>query len=269
MRPIPTSNAVALVLTLAAAAPAVAQQQKPDAQVAAGPVAPPAPPASLDPNIDRAFLQPTAMTQPGGSVTYNNYELLLHGVTYGITDRVQATLTALSPVTKDMPLLFAAALKGRISPTDRVHLALQGSVWLLHAASGSGGADLYSFGAGSYGTICLSADCASMLNASVNYQYADSSDSAGGAHLLIYGGALILGASDSIKLLAEATSAAGGSANSSLDNVPGFLFSYGVRFHTSRVAADVGFMKPVDTGSGSSDNFLLGLPFVSVSYRSS
>ena len=32
-----------------------------------------------------------------GSLTYNNYELLLHGLSYGITDSVQASVTVLSP----------------------------------------------------------------------------------------------------------------------------------------------------------------------------
>ena len=34
------------------------------------------------------------LRQPAGSVTYNNYELLFHGLTYAPTDRVQVSLTA-------------------------------------------------------------------------------------------------------------------------------------------------------------------------------
>ena len=70
-----------------------------------------------------------------------------------------------------------------------------------------------------------------------------------------------------VKLLGEVT--AGTSKVSGADNfstVDGALVSYGVRFHTNRIASDVGFIKPVSFSGGSSD-FLLGLPFVSVSYR--
>ena len=73
------------------------------------------------------------MTQPAGSVTYNNYELLLHGITYGITDRVQASVTVLSPIVQDMPFVGFAAVKGRIVSTERFHLALQGSLGWGHA----------------------------------------------------------------------------------------------------------------------------------------
>src|SRR5437868_15091620 len=73
----------------------------------------PAPAASSDPNIDRGFLLPTAMNQPAGSITYNNYELLLHGLTYAFTDRVQATVTVLAPIVKDMPFFGVAAVKGQ------------------------------------------------------------------------------------------------------------------------------------------------------------
>src|SRR5581483_1988102 len=198
MRPTTRSTVLTLVLTLGGAAPALAQQQ-PDAEVAAGqPAAAPPAPASLDPNIDRAFIQPTAMTQPAGSVTYNNYELLLHGVTYGITDDVQATLTVLPPITSDIPLVGAAAIKGRISPSQRLHLAAQATLGFAHVSSiendsgGTTGASAFSLGAGGYASVCLRDDCASLLNASVNYQYGVRYNHSPGAHLLIYGGSLMV-----------------------------------------------------------------------------
>jgi hypothetical protein len=274
MRLFATGIAIAVVLTLAGTRPAAAQQlQQTDAEVASGAAAPAAG-ASLDPNIDRAFIQPTAMTQPAGSVTYNNYELLLHGVTYGITDDVQATLTVLSPITSDMPFLGAAAIKGRISPLPRLHLAAQATFGVLHAGNAlndSGGTtdtNVVTLGMGGYATACLRDDCASVVNASVNYQYATNYNSAGGAHLVIYGGALVLRATEHVKVLGELTSAAGrDSSQRSFENIDGFLISYGVRFHTGALAADVAFVKPVQTSVSTTDNWALGLPFVSVSYR--
>ena len=50
-----------------------------------------------------------------------------------------------------------------------------------------------------------------------------------------------------------------------MNNLPGVLVSYGVRFHTNDIAGDVGFVKPfLDSGN---DGFLMGIPFVSLSYR--
>jgi hypothetical protein len=264
---------VAAVWALAGSSPAVAQQQ-PDAELAGASGTTP-PPASADPNIDRAFIQPTAMTQPAGSLTYNNYELLLHGVTYGITDHVQATLTVLPPIIKDMPLMGAAAIKGRVSPSPRLHLAAQGTVGFMSVSiendSGSTKpANVVSLGAGGYASICLRDDCSSLLNASANYQYAANYNYSGSAHLVIYGGSLVLRASEHVKLLGEITSAAGrsGSSGSSFSNLEGFLVSYGLRFHTTALAADVGFIKPVATsGSSTNDGWVMGLPFASVSYR--
>jgi hypothetical protein len=46
----------------------------------------------------------------------------------------------------------------------------------------------------------------------------------------------------------------------------GLLVGYGVSFHTDDIAADVGFLKPIAT-KGDDGDFLVGLPFVNVSYR--
>jgi hypothetical protein len=266
-----TVTAFATTLTLAAAGSARAQQQPAEAEVAAGPLSPSG--AAADPNIDRGFILPTAMTQPAGSVTYNNYELLLHGVTYGISDTVQATVTVLPPIVSGMPFLGGAAIKGRVSPAPMVHLAAQGMVWFLNDSSvqtDSGtttSASAFSLGVGGYASFCLRQDCASLFNTSVNYQYAAPSTGSGAAHLVVYGGSLVVRASDHVKLLAEITSAAGRNDYGSFENVPGFLASYGLRFHSTSIAADVGFIKPIVTSNHGDDPFVLGLPFVNVSYR--
>ena len=84
-----------LVLASALLPAALARAGQPEATVGATAAAPA---ATADPNLDRGFLLPTAMTQPKGTLTYNNYELLLHGVTYGITDNLQVSATVLSPI---------------------------------------------------------------------------------------------------------------------------------------------------------------------------
>ena len=115
---------IALTATSAAWATPVSDGESPTA-VVAGPVVR-APESATDPNLDRGILQPTAMTQPAGSLTYNNYELLLHGFTYGFTDRLQASVTVFSPIVKDMPFVGLAAVKWRLISAGRLHVALSG-----------------------------------------------------------------------------------------------------------------------------------------------
>ena len=47
-----------------------------------------------DPNADRGFLLPTALTQPARTLTVSDYDIVVAGATYGITDRLQVGVTA-------------------------------------------------------------------------------------------------------------------------------------------------------------------------------
>jgi hypothetical protein len=211
-----------------------------------------------DPNIDRGFVLPTAMTQPAGSVTYNNYELLLHGITYGLTDRLQLSATVLAPILKEMPFVGYASLKGQIYRGERLHLALQGSVGGGYNRDGGDGA--FMAGLGGLGSLCVRQDCSSLLSASVTYQLiSDRFNSSNGG--LIYGVSLVHRVGAHVKLLAEVASA---SAFSSGD-LKGALINYGVRFYGNNIAGDIGFIKPIRDDGG--DPFLVGLPFASISYR--
>jgi hypothetical protein len=213
--------------------------------------------AAGDPSLDRGFLLPTAMTQPAGSITYNNYELLLHGVTFGLTDRVQLSATVLSPIIEDMPLVGLLALKGRILSGERFHLALQGTLGGAKVIDREGG--VFDVGAGVLASYCLRQDCSSLLSGSVSYQLLSASGSSEQPGGLIYGISAVHRVGRHVKLLAEVASAA---ETRSLDS--GALFNYGVRFYSGSIAGDVGFIKPIDSGD---DGFLMGLPFASVSYR--
>jgi hypothetical protein len=258
-------------ILLAAAAvttPAAAAFAQPTAGSATAAAAPAPAAVGADPNIDRGFLLPTAMTQPAGSLTYNNYELLLHGLTYGITDDVQLSATALSPITRDMPFFATAAVKGRLPVGERLHLALQGSASYGHIFDDG---NLGMLGAGALASFCLRTDCSSLFTAAATYQLAirpaDGDDSGGTAHLLVYGASVVHRVGRHVKLLGEVASATVRDASQDFDNAPGVLLSYGLRFHGDSLAADVGFMKPLSTEDELNDAFLLGLPFVSLSYR--
>jgi hypothetical protein len=220
-----------------------------------------------DPNLDRGFVLPTAMTQPAGSITYNNYELLLHGVTYGVTDNLQLSATVLAPIVKDMPFVGIASIKARLYRGRRVHLAVQGSIGGAtdvssreNDAVGSGTRGVFIAGAGGLASVCLRADCSSLLSASATYEHASGSGDDGGA--LIYGISAVHRVGAHVKLLGELASAGN---NRSFDAQNSALLNYGVRFYGNSIASDIGFIKPI--GSDVAGPFVLGLPFASVSYR--
>jgi hypothetical protein len=254
---------VALLGTLTSLAPAALAQAGDPAVDASSPAT-----AAVDgdPNIDRGFLLPTAMTQPEGSLTYNNYELLLHGISYGLTDRVQLSATVLSPITKDMPFFGTASVKGRVYTGERLHLALQGSATYGHIFD-DGDGNVGMVGAGALASVCLRSDCSSLLSGSATYQLGFASGQGDNtAHMLVYGASVVHRVGRHVKLLGELTSAAVRTQSDDFDNAPGLLASYGVRFHGNSIAGDVGFMKPLITDD-SDDDFLLGLPFINLSYR--
>jgi hypothetical protein len=225
-------------------------------------IAPPATAATAaDPNLDRGFVLPTAMTQPAGSVTYNNYELLLHGVSYGITDNLQISATVVAPIVKDMPFIGLASIKARLYRGDRLHLALQGSFGGGTTDTNSGDSILIA-GAGGLASVCLREDCSSLLSGTVTYEFVGLGGSNGNGHGLLYGASVVHRVGTHVKLLAEVAS--GGDLHTSEFN-KGALVSYGVRFCGSSLASDIGFIKPV--GTSGDDPFVLGLPFASVSYR--
>ena len=267
---------IATASSAAWAGPAVSDGEAPST-VVKGPAAPV--PAASDPNIDRGFLLPTAMTQPARSLTYNNYELLLHGFTYGITDRVQTSVTVLSPIVRDMPLLGLASAKWQFVSTPHLHLAVQGSAGMLHefAQNDVSGTTAYTLGAGVLASFCPREDCATLLSASATYQAGFGANQDQASHSVIYGGSIVQRISPHVKLLGEVASLVvrNPSSENDFSNAPGLVANYGVRFHTGSIACDIGFMKPIFTdffagGDGnnrSDDPFLLGLPFVNVSYR--
>jgi hypothetical protein len=266
-----TSVLVLVSLFSSPIAAAIGQAQEPPPTV--GVAAPPPSPSSVDPNLDRGFLLPTAMTQPEGTLTYNNYELLLHGFTYGISDRLQVSATVLSPIVKEMPFLGTVSLKAKVASVGRLHLSLQGSAGWIHEFDSTSFdeedavGDAFVVGAGALASLCLSDDCASLLSGSATYQLGFGGDIDSRAHLLLYGASLVQRVGTHVKLLFELTSGAGKDGESAFDNAPGLLASYGVRFYSGNIAGDIGFIKPVVTDDELSDAFLLGVPFVNVSYR--
>jgi hypothetical protein len=265
------TNLTCLRSFLTSAAFATAIAAGPEGRAATGDDPPPAlatAPAEAvwvagDPNVDRGFFLPTAMTQPAGTLTYSNYELLIHGLTYGISDHTQVSVGVLAPLVREMPFVGTVSLKSRVLDAGRFHLALQGTGAVVSDTVGI-------LGAGVVGSYCLSADCASLFSASAAYSLGLPFGDDRANHSVIYGGALTQRLGRHVKLLVEVGFAAGmdgdGGGNT-IEQLQGVLLNYGLRFHGETIAADVGFIRPVIVDADYEDPFVLGLPFVNFSYR--
>jgi hypothetical protein len=258
-------------------APPIAPMMPPPAAGVAAPAAESADIARLeDPNIDRVFLLPSADTQPRGTLSLNDYELFLFGMTYGVTDDFQISATALLPVTDDMSGFASASAKFRLLSRGRVHLALQGSLTYVgdgdddappEASEGvdddEGGA--LGVSAGALATFCLDAACRSGLHASVTGLMPVTGDSTTEDYVAIYSAGATVKVAKHIKLLGEVTGVSFRDHDDSFLEGDGALVSYGVRFFSHSVAGDIGFVRPL---TGEEDTFLLGLPFVNFTFRS-
>src|SRR5687767_12980225 len=108
---------LAFVPFAAAASPALLAHAQPDsaAPLALGQTRPaePPPPPREDPSTDRAFMSPTALTLPQGSVVVSSYQIILAGITYAPLERLQATLNfeplaLLRPNHEEGPMLSAS-----------------------------------------------------------------------------------------------------------------------------------------------------------------
>jgi hypothetical protein len=227
-----------------------------------------------DPNVDRGMLLPTAQTQPKGSITFNDYELFLMGLSYGVTDNLQVTATTLVPITTDMPIFVLSNAKLRLVKQGRLRLSAIGGVGFFNEAlsfddvSPDEEFTTITVHGGAVASLCLSDDCHSLASASVtatrSFSDGESSDVA-----FIYGGSVVAKVAKRVKLVGEIMSG-GDLQNGSFNGADGAILSAGVRFFSEHIAGDIGFMRPlgIDDKDGEDDgDFLLGIPFVSFTYR--
>jgi hypothetical protein len=246
-------------LALASLLPASIAAAQPGAGPAIAVEAPPAPTgASEDPNIDRGFLLPTAETQPAGSLTFNDYELFFAGLTYGVTDSVQVSVSALLPVFPDSPIIATGSGKARLVSSGGFKLAVHGSFTIATES----GDDATLMTGGSTASFCLDATCHSMLSGTLGG--ASAGDGGYSDHAVFYGASLVQRIAPRAKLLVEVAGLRAKGDEDGSDSL--HVVSYGVRFFGDNIAADVGFVKPVGI-DGDDDVFVTGLPFINFSYR--
>jgi hypothetical protein len=232
---------------------------------AAAQVAPVPPPAQVglddDPHIDRVWFSPTAITQPAGTASFNDWELILLGFTYGVSDQFQLTAMVVPPLFEDMPFIGMASAKYSVPLGERVHVAPLAGVGYASVDDDSG----FALGAGGALSLCITEDCGSLVSAFVYaVWFLEETDD---AFPVAFGASLLARVSRHIKLALEVGS---GGVLSRADSqlAEGVVVSYGVRFFSGNLAGDVGFVRPfVFDGDDFADELILGVPAVTFSYR--
>jgi hypothetical protein len=216
-----------------------------------------------DANIDRTFFLPTAETHPKGSLTFSDYELLLFGLTYAVTDNFQFTGTTLVPLSSEMPFVGQLSAKLRFLSEGRLKMAGVAGFWFFNAPKGQDAEDLVIGSVGGVASVCLDDACGGLLSVSGTMSQSNQDDT---SKILFYGASLVHPLTRRIKVLLEIDTATAFLRGESKD-LDGYLFNYGLRFFQGDIAGDVGFLKPMGEGVDS-DDLPLGFPFINFSYRS-
>jgi hypothetical protein len=228
-----------------------------------------------DANAGRVAIMPTALTPPAGTWSFEDWELFFVSASYGVTDQLVITGTAMVPITSDLYWGFISA-KYQLLKQDRLRFAVQGGLAGVlfkdntttfdsmgnpistTSSQTTSGADL----AGAL-TYCLDDDCYSHVDGAVVAGFAHQSSSAVPVGFM---GGLVARVGKRVRLILEADTAhvfgdISGQAN-------GFLGWYGVRFTSRQIAVDLALVKPFCSNNDcTSDTLPLGFPFVTFAYR--
>lgn len=226
-----------------------------------------------DANAGRSWLTPTALTPPAGTFSFSDYELLLVGISYAVSDQLVISAETMVPVTSDFYWGFASA-KLQILKQGRLRVALQGgaagvfakstdtvddgmgNVTTTTSSDSTGGLEV-----GGAATYCLDAPCFSHVDAFVGAAFAYQNNA---SVPVGFAGSLVARLGRRVRLVLEADSAhLFGDISGQADGILGW---YGLRFTSREIGVDVGFVKPFCDGC-SSDVLPLGFPVLSFTYR--
>lgn len=201
---------------------------------------------------DRAWMSPTALTQPAGSVTVSYLQLGPVGTavgTYGVSDGFQLSGVAMKPFGEDGGLYMASA-KLRILGSGTHRLAIQGGV--THFDEGTS-EQLQIFGVGAAGTICLDDACRSLISGYLGTARVSDDDE----RPIVSSVSLIARLTARVKLVGELDH--GFVRDSNGDDIT--LGWVGGRVTSDTWAFDIGLVRPLDDDT---DDIL---PMVGLTYR--
>jgi hypothetical protein len=214
-----------------------------------------------DANSGRNWLSPTALTPPKGTWQFTDVELLIVGASYSPTDTLALSAATLVPIVEDQPFIGMFTGKLQFLKAGRVRVAAQVAVNII-----TGDDDFDAFVSsvlGGVATLCLDDACRSHVTGYVGAGF--SRESSGEAVPFVASGSAAFRLGRRVKLVLEADT---GFILGEIDAVAdGFLGWYGVRFTSSAIGVDVGFVKPFIFDDDYDDPFILGIPVVSITYR--
>lgn len=221
-----------------------------------------------DASIDRGFIMSHAETLAEGELTLNSYELFLAGMSYGVTDNLELTLTTLLPIIKEMPIVLAPQVKWVFLRTDQQVMSAKLNVTfatMTNGGSGSGGTisgglshDFYFDREGRYAMF-------SGLDIGGVFGSVDSEWKMGEGLIMAANLGFSAQVADFMKVMVEAVVPAI-YADKQFEVSDVVNFTYGMRFFGEDLAVDLGFIRPL--GEDMADlGLLMGLPYVAFTAR--
>jgi hypothetical protein len=218
---------------------------------------------------DHGFLTSHAETLPAGAFSLNIYEIIVFGFSAGLTDRLSLSLTMTPPVASP-PEWVGLHAKYVVHRSDRTVVAAR----LTNLDFSSWGDDgyrggLYTLGPGvavdrflgDAGRFSVHAGMSLHAGALVG----SVSDRKGWAGLLALEAGATLRTTDWLDVMVEGQGAVTAAEGGLFRIAPYGLVTYGVRFYSDFVAADVALARPV--GDVDLGWLALGLPYLGLSVR--
>ncbi len=217
--------------------------------------APPAQGIDSDALLDRAWLTPTAMTQPKGAFKISYLQLPAPiGVvtaTYGVTDKLHLTGIYIHPYDEEGGV-YSLGAKIQVVNRERTRVAVMGGL-----SSFNDGYDaVRSAQVGAAFSRCLDPSCHSLISAFVGAVFVDDTDERPTFVSASYIGKL----GRKLRFVAEIDH--GFVPDDPGDSISGAF--YGLRWTSNKWAADLGLLQPFGELN---DMLPMGLPLASLSYR--
>jgi hypothetical protein len=219
-----------------------------------------------DANLDHAWFMPTGITQPRGAWKVSDTELLILGLSYGITDDLGVTVGGMVPLTDTTPVWASAKL--RFLHVGRLHVAAQAGAIVAHTAAREDDVDQPVDASNSVmptaalaASVCLDAACRSLIGG-----YGGAAFDVDDGHAFgLVGLSAIVHVVGPLKLMIEADQ---GNQLDWPEDDGGFLVWYGIRLASPSFAVDLGALSGV--AGLSVDDGEVGvalLPWFKIAYR--